>query len=142
MVGRIMFLVDTNIWLEVIMEQEKAHEAREFLNKISPKLLYITDFSLYSIGVFLSRRKRYNNFLDFLKDAFEQAGVRLLRLEISEMEIVIQMSSHLKLDFDDAYQYAVAEKYELEIVSFDGDFDRTHRGRKTPQDILNESKNV
>ncbi len=36
------------------------------------------------------------------------------------------------LDFDDAYQYAVAEKHGLEIISFDADFDRTEIGRKKP----------
>jgi len=40
-----------------------------------------------------------------------------------------------KLDFDDAYQYIAAEKYDLTIVSFDSDFDRTTRGRKTPSEI-------
>lgn len=40
------------------------------------------------------------------------------------------------LDFDDAYQYAVAEKHNLTLVSFDKDFDRTERGRKTPAEIL------
>ena len=40
------------------------------------------------------------------------------------------------LDFDDAYQYAVAERYGLTIISFDSDFDRTERSRKTPEDLL------
>ena len=39
------------------------------------------------------------------------------------------------LDFDDAYQYVAAEKFNLEIVSFDSDFDRTERGRKTPDQV-------
>ncbi|MBW2083669.1 MAG: hypothetical protein DRH15_04210 [Deltaproteobacteria bacterium] len=33
------------------------------------------------------------------------------------------------LDFDDAYHYTAAETYELTLVSFDSDFDRTERGR-------------
>jgi len=37
------------------------------------------------------------------------------------------------LDFDDSYQYAVAQKYSLEIISFDADFDRTEKGRKIPE---------
>jgi predicted nucleic acid-binding protein len=37
------------------------------------------------------------------------------------------------LDFDDSYQYAVAQKYGLEIMSFDADFDRTEKGRKIPE---------
>ncbi len=39
------------------------------------------------------------------------------------------------LDFDDAYQYVAAEKYTLTLVSFDADFDRTERGKKTPGEI-------
>jgi len=31
--------------------------------------------------------------------------------------------------------YAVAERYELTILSFDADFDRTERGRKTPSQL-------
>ena len=40
------------------------------------------------------------------------------------------------LDFDDAYQYAAAEKYNLALISFDGDFDRPERGRKAPAESL------
>jgi predicted nucleic acid-binding protein len=40
------------------------------------------------------------------------------------------------LDFDDAYQYVAAEKHDLTIVSFDSDFERTGRGRKTPAEVL------
>jgi predicted nucleic acid-binding protein len=32
-------------------------------------------------------------------------------------------------EIDDAYQYVAAERYDLAVVSFDGDFDRTERGR-------------
>jgi len=42
----------------------------------------------------------------------------------------------LLLDFDDACQYTVAERYGPTIVSFDTDFDPTERGRKTPKDVL------
>jgi len=30
----------------------------------------------------------------------------------------------------------IAEKHNLAIISFDTDFDRTERGRKTPAEIL------
>ena len=32
--------------------------------------------------------------------------------------------------------YAVAEKYDLQIISFDKDFDLTERGRKEPAEVL------
>ncbi|MDH7486504.1 MAG: hypothetical protein QHJ81_09555 [Anaerolineae bacterium] len=31
--------------------------------------------------------------------------------------------------------YVAAEKYKLTLVSFDSDFDRTERGRRTPAEI-------
>ncbi|WP_424028694.1 PIN domain-containing protein [Methanoregula sp.] len=37
---------------------------------------------------------------------------------------------------DDAYQYAVAERNSLSIVSFDKDFDRTEKSRVEPQDLF------
>ncbi len=42
------------------------------------------------------------------------------------------------LDFDDAYQYTVAEREDISIVSFDKHFDRTDRGRITPEQLLTE----
>jgi len=48
---------------------------------------------------------------------------------------VIQIALKFGLDFDDAYQCAAADHYGLTIVSFDSDFDRTEKGRKTPDDV-------
>lgn len=45
------------------------------------------------------------------------------------------IAKQFNLDFDDAYQYKVAEKYNLKIISFDSDFGRTERGRVTPDKI-------
>ncbi|MFZ8805855.1 MAG: PIN domain-containing protein [Candidatus Calescibacterium sp.] len=49
-------------------------------------------------------------------------------------------TKRFNLDFDDAYQYVVAEKYNLTIISFDSDFDRTELGRKTPREILESER--
>ncbi|MBU1298510.1 MAG: PIN domain-containing protein [Bacteroidetes bacterium] len=48
------------------------------------------------------------------------------------MKYIVESSQKFKLDFDDAYQYSTSEKYDLIIVSFDKDFDRTQRGRIQP----------
>ena len=64
------------------------------------------------------------------------AGVTVISLSIEDMSFVIQAADKFKLDFDDAYQYAVSEKHTLTLTSFDSDFDRTLRGRKKPQNIL------
>ena len=50
---------------------------------------------------------------------------------------VVPLVATMGLDFDDAYQYAVATEFGLTIVSFDAHFDRTARGRVTPAQVLN-----
>jgi predicted nucleic acid-binding protein len=48
---------------------------------------------------------------------------------------VVTAGKRFGLDFDDAYQYAVAERDGLIIVSYDSDFDRTEKRRKIPSEI-------
>ncbi|MBS4028727.1 MAG: type II toxin-antitoxin system VapC family toxin [Ignavibacteriales bacterium] len=131
-----MYLVDSNIWLELLLEQEKQEEVREFLNRLDGNELSITEFSLYSIGLILTQLKKQNLFEDFLTDTIMSAGVHCVRLTLDELKELLLMTKQHLLDFDDAYQYTVAEKYDLHIVSFDTDFDRTPRGRMTPQQVL------
>lgn len=64
----------------------------------------------------------------------------MAQLDVEDMESVIRSVQSFALDFDDAYQYVVAEKYNLTIVSFDTDFDRTKRGRRTPAEIMAASE--
>jgi len=52
------------------------------------------------------------------------------------MDSVISASQQFGLDFDDAYQYAIASRHDLILVSFDTDFRRTDRGYKMPSEIL------
>ncbi len=58
-----MYLVDTNIWLERLLDQEKSEVVGKFLDYVSSAQLSITDFALHSIGVILSRMKRRDAFL-------------------------------------------------------------------------------
>jgi predicted nucleic acid-binding protein len=46
------------------------------------------------------------------------------------------ISKKFNLDFDDAYQYTLAEKNDFFVVSFDSDFDRTERKRKIPSELF------
>jgi hypothetical protein len=53
------------------------------------------------------------------------------------LKLLNSIAQKFKLDFDDAYQYSVADKYNLQLISFDQDFDRTKRKKKEPSEILN-----
>jgi predicted nucleic acid-binding protein len=136
MVGRLMYLVDTNVWLELLLEQQKEADVRQFFQNVEARLLSITDFSLYSIGVILTKLKKDDVFKDFLSDTIEDSGVIRICLDTIDLKQVIVVRQRYQLDFDDSYQYVSAEKYNYTIVSFDSDFDRTEHGRKTPKEAL------
>ena len=109
---------------------------RRLLDQVPSDHLLITDFSLHSIGVILNRLNRRDEFLGFVRDLFIDGAVALVSLEPGDMERLVAAMDRFGLDFDDAYQYVAAERYEVELVSFDGDFDGTERGRVTPGEII------
>jgi hypothetical protein len=131
-------LLDTNIFLEVLLGQERAADAQRLLSA-SEHELFVSDFGLHSIGLLLLRRKQHDVLRHFLKDVLARVGVGMLGLTAGELSSVIEPSQRFGLGFDDAYQYALAERDQLTIVSLDSDFDRTERGRQTPAAILQSS---
>lgn len=131
-----MFLVDSNIWLELLLNQQKAEEVRQFLEKVKPDLVAITEFSLYSIGITTTRLNEDDLFRAFLRDTIERSGMTVIRLDIADNSQILKIRQQHNLDFDDAYQYVAADKHGLSLISFDTDFDRTERGRSTPAQAL------
>ena len=131
-----MYLLDTNVILEFLLDQEKASDVERLIRETEAGKLHLTEFALYSLGIVLLRRKRYETFLQILDDLLLHRRARLIRLGVRDMKAIVGASQNYNLDFDDAYQYAAAEKRRLQIVSFDKDFDRTPRGRKTPGEVI------
>ena len=131
-----MFLIDTNLIVEILLRRANAAEVKRFFESMIPENLYLSEFSLYSLGIILLRRRMYDVFLRTVEDLLVTGGIRLVRLGLEDMQTIVQTSQRFNLDFDDAYQYVVAEKYNLTIVSFDADFDHTERGRKPPAELL------
>jgi len=131
-----MYLVDTNVWLERLLDQERAEDVRRFLDATVSEHLFIIDFALHSIGVMLIKLTQREGLWRFVRDAFLNGAVVLVHLKPEDTEHIVRVVEKFDLDFDDAYQYVAAEKYNLTLVSFDSDFDRTDRGRKTPAEVL------
>ncbi|MBN2207774.1 MAG: type II toxin-antitoxin system VapC family toxin [Candidatus Coatesbacteria bacterium] len=129
-------LIDTNIFLEVILDQDRASEASSFLKSATrDHESFMSDFSLHSIGVFLVRRRQVKAFRDFLSDVIFGLGINVKRLDETDMSSVCDVAERFRLDFDDAYQYVAAQRFDLTIVSYDSDFDRTDRGRTAPSQV-------
>ena len=107
-------LVDTNIFLEILLGRAKKERCKEFLEKNMVELS-ITDFSLHSIGVILFRYHKKDLFDDFIKDVMPK--VDLLSLPLKNYPDLLAASKISGLDFDDAYQYCVAECYGLKLAT-------------------------
>lgn len=127
-----MYLLDTNVFLEILLQRENSEAAKHIFISNSPTDLFITDFSLHSIGVFLFQRNKHDIYEHFVKDIVIKTEIGVIGLDPEDVPILARVSKRFNLDFDDAYQYAVAEIHGLEIMSFDADFDRTEMGRKVP----------
>ena len=77
---KVRYLVDTNIWLERLLDQEKSKIVSLFLDKISLDDLFVSDFAIHSIGVILSRYKKLDVFEKFLDDLFVNGQIEQLSL--------------------------------------------------------------
>lgn len=133
-----MYLVDTNVWLERLLNQEKSDEVGRFLNQVSARDLSVTDFTFHSICVILTRLGRGKVLLDFVQDVFVDGAVNLVSLKPSDTHALVGTIDKYNLDFDDAYQYLAAEQNGLVLISFDTDFDVTDKGKKSPAEILRD----
>ena len=133
------YLVDTNIWLEILLDQEKSEVCSTFLKNTSSNLLAISDFSLHSILLILTKFKKFEQATLFLEDLVN-SEIDVLYVDYTDMEEILKIIKEHNLDFDDAYQYFLTKKYNLTLVSFDKDFDKTDIYRKTPEDIIKKEE--
>ena len=131
-------LLDADVILEALLGQQQADSVQRLLDHGDGAVLYLTDFSLHSIGVVLLRNERVDAFRWFLDDMVVTGILKILSVPPHELAAVLDASTDFRLDFDDAYQYVASGQLGAQLVSFDTDFDRTDRKRKTPAEVLVE----
>ena len=115
------YLVDTNVFLEILLHQAGSKKCEAFLQN-EPAAAWISDFTLHSIGVLLFRQKRPELFHQFVADTLPQ--LTILSLSASGYAQLAEANQQHGLDFDDAYQFAVACENDLAIATQDKDFQR------------------
>jgi predicted nucleic acid-binding protein len=116
-----MFLADTNIFLEVLLAGNKAESCKAFLAR-NPGKIHISDFSLHSIGVILFRQRHEMLFKVFFEDV--SVNTQIISLSTDSYLKLPEIKKRFNLDFDDAYQFQVAEDHNLAIATMDKDFNR------------------
>jgi len=133
--GTDVYLLDTNIFLELLLKQDESASVQALLSNKDPADLHISDLAFHSIGIILYQKHSAHLFSLFVQDLFGEGGITILGLGSEDMQRLEQVAAAFQLDFDDAYQYVVAEKFDLMLISFDTDFDRTDRNRIIPANI-------
>ncbi len=121
-------LIDTNIFLEVQLNQERAAQATKILEAISVNKVkgFITDYTIDSVIIIMENYdKSPDEIKRFLLSLLGYKGLEFYHLSIYDK---IEATEHMKLlnlDFDDACMFQAMNVLKVDqIASFDTDFDK------------------
>ncbi|HEX9970958.1 MAG TPA: PIN domain-containing protein [bacterium] len=121
-----MKLVDTNIFLEILLQQKKSEIAKGILRELieTNEPFIITSFTIHSIIVILEKRRMINELQIFMSSLSEMENLLFYYPTFEEEREIITNMTRWNLDFDDSFQYFVAQKMDAEIITFDHDFQK------------------
>jgi len=119
-----MFLIDTNIFLELLLDQKKKKLAAGVLTRIESGEIHavMSGFSLHSIEFILSIKNKTDILKEFLQSLNALTNLSIYHTTLDEDLKILDILEKSKLDFDDANQYYIAKKFDAEIITFDKDF--------------------
>lgn len=110
-----MYLVDTNVILEILLDQVKKEDCRNFL-KSNVDQCCISDFSLHSIGVILFRYNKERLFKNLIADVMQQ--LEILTLPRDLYGDLADARTNFGLDFDDAYQFPARKASQFDHCNY------------------------
>ena len=130
-------LNDTNIFLEVFLNQARATDCLNFLDKVDRGELqsFVTDFTIHSLAVVLERAGKRDSLPQVFASLSAFQGLRLLHASFSEHSEIARFGIQTGLDFDDAYQAYFAQRINVPVISYDRHFDKVG-DRREPADFL------
>jgi predicted nucleic acid-binding protein len=120
-----VYLLDTNIFLEILLDQQKSEfcqKAIENLREDTPG--WITSFSLHAIEAILWKYQRAKILEDFLEFVKNHPFLFCYATTVEEELEINRIAPRVGLDFDDALQYYVAKKKGCTLVTLDKDFEK------------------
>ncbi len=130
-----MYLVDTNIFLEVLLLQKRKDECESFLTLLrkGKQIGIITDFTIHSIIVVMSNFNKLNELKVFLLSLTAYKGLKIYHTNLADEIKATELALKENLDMDDAIQYSAALSLNVKaILSFDKHFNNLKIPRKEP----------
>jgi len=136
-----MYLIDTNIFLEVMLSRSRKNECKQFLAMLKNGKIsgVVTDFTIHSIIVLLDRLRRLKELRKFLLSITAYKGLHIYTTSLVDEINAVEIAEKDGLDMDDAIQFTAAISINADaIISFDKDFDGLKIPRKEPAQIQQE----
>lgn len=120
--------IDTNIFLEIFLDQENADNCEQFLNHLHDvnNQPVTSDFAVYGCLVAIERdsksAKSLRNAIIFFTN---YSGLHVLRPSLEDTYHATKFMEEFKLDFDDSLVLACMERYGIKkIATLDKHFDK------------------
>jgi len=132
-----LIVVDSNIFLEVLMGRKKATRCKELLDRLSLGEVegVVTHFAIHSVEAVVGRHG--GDVASFLRTVDQTSGLNVHDTTVTDEIAASLLAEKIRRDFDDALQYYVAKKLGAEaIVSFDRHFDGLDIPRTEPNAII------
>ena len=82
------------------LSHEMQKEVEHFLKKADTADLYISGFTIYSMGIILFRLNKHTLFSQWIDD-LRRAGVQFFRLVPIDLMTLMESTTDFNLDFDD-----------------------------------------
>ena len=118
-----MYLFDTNIFLEILLNQDQADSCQKALSILrEDQPGWVTSFSLHAMEAIMGSARRISLLEHFLDALSDHPYLFSYSTTIEEEKEISQLSPKIHLDFDDTLQFYVAKKKDLILVTLDRDF--------------------
>ncbi|MEK6800746.1 MAG: type II toxin-antitoxin system VapC family toxin [Nanoarchaeota archaeon] len=127
-------LIDANIFLEVLLDQEKASSCKKILEDIrkGKTKAIITNFTIDSIIIIMNRNKTDLSSIElFIKSLLSYQGLTIYQINFKDRLNALKLIEKYNLDYEDAItlQSAISTNNK-ELLSFDAHFDKVEEIRR------------
>ncbi len=136
-----MILLDTNVFLELLLGQSRADDCEALLSAVSKGRIeaVITHFTVHAVEAVLGSGEPI---LTFLRNLDNSLGLTVFETGVADEMSAAMLTERESLDFDDALQYYVAKRLGVEaIVSYDKHFDKLDVPRTEPSHLIKKTRN-
>ncbi|MBI2044619.1 type II toxin-antitoxin system VapC family toxin [Candidatus Pacearchaeota archaeon] len=121
-------LVDTNIFLEVLLQQNKSEQCKKFLREVleRKKLAFISSFTIDSIILSMTRYNIKNERIRaFIFSLSKYKGLKIYPVSIKDRINALELMEKYSLDYEDSITLQSALSLKCaQIISFDKHFDK------------------